>query len=384
MFNSFSFQTVKSLLVEAGAAQRLGEIALQHAMHSVLLVSDAGVKRLGLLDAALASLQASDIAVTLFTEVTADPTAAMVEAAAAAARAAGADGVIGIGGGSPMDVAKLAALLARDGQPLDTLYGVGLASGQRLPLILIPTTAGTGSEVTPVAIVTTASGEKKGVVSPLLLPDCALLDALLTLGLPQPVTAATGIDAMVHAIEAYTSRRLKNPISDCLALDALRLLSANIVRACEQGQDVAAREAMLLGACLAGMAFANAPVAAVHALAYPVGALFHVPHGLSNSLLLPGVLAFNLTEARPLYAQLARAVVPDAHGDIDELADALLRTMTRLPLQLGLPTRLADVGIGADDLPKLAGDAMKQTRLLVNNPREMTYDAALAIYQEAL
>ncbi len=384
MLKSFSFQTVKSLLVEAGATARLGEIARQHGMRSVLLVSDAGVQRLGLLDAAIASLQASGVTISVFTDVEADPTSAMVEAAAAAACFVGADGVIGIGGGSPMDVAKLAALLARGEQTLEMIYGVGLASGQRLPLILIPTTAGTGSEVTPVAIVTTASGEKKGVVSPLLLPDCALLDALLTLGLPKSVTAATGIDAMVHALEAYTSRRLKNPISDCLALDALRLLSTHIVQACEQGQDVAAREAMLLGACLAGMAFANAPVAAVHALAYPVGALFHVPHGLSNSLLLPGVMAFNLPEAQALYAELARVVVPDAEGDSAALAAALLQKMTRLPVQLGLPTRLADVGIQATDLPKLAEDAMKQTRLLINNPREMTYDAALAIYQGAL
>lgn len=384
MLKSFSFQTVKSLLVEAGAATRLGEIARSHEMRSVLLVSDAVVQRLGLLDEAMASLQASGIVVTLFTDVEADPTSTMVEAAAAAARVAVADGVIGIGGGSPMDVAKLAALLARGEQTLEMIYGVGLATGQRLPLILIPTTAGTGSEVTPVAIVTTASGEKKGVVSPLLLPDCALLDALLTLGLPKSVTAATGIDAMVHALEAYTSRRLKNPISDCLALDALRLLSANIVQACEQGQDVAAREAMLLGACLAGMAFANAPVAAVHALAYPVGALFHVPHGLSNSLLLPGVMAFNLPDAQSLYAELARVVVPDAEGDTAELANALLQKMTRLPVQLGLPTHLADMGIRATDLPKLAEDAMKQTRLLINNPRAMTYDAALAIYQGAL
>lgn len=384
MLKSFSFQNVKSLLVETGATARLGDLARSHGMRSVLLVSDAIVQRLGLLDEAMASLQAADIVVTLFTEIEADPTAAMVEAAAAAAQVAGADGVIGIGGGSPMDVAKLAALLARGEQTLEMIYGVGLATGQRLPLILIPTTAGTGSEVTPVAIVTTASGEKKGVVSPLLLPDCALLDALLTLGLPKSVTAATGIDAMVHALEAYTSRRLKNPISDCLALDALRLLSGNIVQACEKGQDVAAREAMLLGACLAGMAFANAPVAAVHALAYPVGALFHVPHGLSNSLLLPGVMAFNLPEAQSLYAELARVVVPDAVGDTAELADALLQKMTRLPVRLGLPIRLADVGIGATDLPKLAEDAMKQTRLLINNPREMTYDAALAIYQGAL
>jgi alcohol dehydrogenase class IV len=189
-----------------------------------------------------------------------------------------------------MDVAKLVALLAHGTEKLDEVYGVGVAKGPRLPLILVPTTAGTGSEVTPISIVTTGEGEKKGVVSPVLLPDIAVLDAELTLGLPAAVTAATGIDAMVHAIEAYTSKRLKNPVSDCLAREALRLLSLNIHEACSDGSNCEARQGMLLGAMLAGLAFANAPVAGVHALAYPVGARFHVPHGLSNSLVLPAVM----------------------------------------------------------------------------------------------
>ncbi len=171
-------------------------------------------------------------------------------------------------------------MLAAGDTRLEDIRGVDKVRGARLPLVLVPTTAGTGSEVTPIAIVTTGENMKQGVVSPVLLPDVALLDADLTLGLPAPVTAATGIDAMVHAIEAYTSKRLKNPLSDTLAREALRLLSANIRRACRTPADREARQAMLVGACMAGMAFANAPVAAVHALAYPVGARFHVPHGL--------------------------------------------------------------------------------------------------------
>jgi alcohol dehydrogenase class IV len=207
-----------------------------------------------------------------------------------------------------------------------------------------------------------------------------MLDASLTVGLPPHVSAATGIDAMVHAIEAYTSRRLKNPISDCLAREALRLLGTNLERVCMHGADLAAREAMLLGANLAGMAFANAPVAAVHALAYPVGARFHVPHGLSNSLVLPAVMRFNLREAAPLYAELAPLVLPGVSGTVDARAHALVDWLAALPAKLGLPVRLAEVGIGADDLPALARDAMQQTRLLVNNPREVDYDDALAIY----
>jgi len=251
-------------------------------------------------------------------------------------------------------------------------------------LILVPTTAGTGSEVTPISIVTTGEGEKKGVVSPLLLPDIALLDAELTLGLPAHITAATGIDAMVHAIEAFTTARLKNPISDCLAGQALRLLSGAIKQACTVPSDLRAREDMLLGACLAGMAFANAPVAAVHALAYPVGARFHVPHGLSNSLVLAPVLRFNLRVAMPLYAQLQDFVAPGFDGDETKRATAFIDYLSGLAAELGLPTRLRDVGISADDIPLLAADAMKQTRLLVNNPRPVTEQDAAALYLEAL
>lgn len=382
--SGYTFHAPKTLIVEAGATARIGEIAGQLAASSVLLVSDRGVQRAGLLDAPLQHLRQTGMRVATFLDVEADPSVATVEAAAASARACQADCVIAIGGGSPMDVAKLAALLARGKESLDAIYGVGLARGPRLPLILAPTTAGTGSEATPISIVTTGEGTKRGVVSDVLLPDIAVLDASVTLGLPKHVSAATGIDAMVHAIEAYTSRRLKNPISDALAREALRLLSLNLERVCAHGQDLAAREAMLLGANLAGMAFANAPVAAVHALAYPVGARFHVPHGLSNSLVLPAVMRFNLSHAAPLYAQLASIVLPAVAGSDTVRATAFVDWLSGLAPRLGLPARLAEVGIARDDLAMLASDAMEQTRLLVNNPREVTRDDALAIYAEVL
>jgi alcohol dehydrogenase class IV len=382
--SGYMFQSPKTLIVEAGAAARIGEIAAQLHAGSVLLVSDRGVERAGLLEVPLQHLRGRGIAVEVFLDVKADPSAATVQAAAAKALACRADCVIAIGGGSPMDVAKLAALLARSGEPLEEIYGVGLARGPRLPLVLVPTTAGTGSEVTPISIITTGEGAKKGVVSDILLPDIAILDAQLTLGLPGHVSAATGIDAMVHAIEAYTSRRLKNPISDALAREALRLLGTNLVRVCENGADVKAREAMLLGANLAGMAFANAPVAAVHALAYPVGARFHVPHGLSNSLVLPAVMRFNLSHAAPLYAELAPLVLPGigTSGTQSARAEALIDWLCELAPNLGLPVRLGEVGILRQDLPALARDAMQQTRLLINNPRELTYEDAFRIYEE--
>jgi len=265
------------------------------------------------------------------------------------------------------------------------MYGVNMITGQRLPLILAPTTAGTGSEVTPISIVTTGEAEKKGVVSPQMIPDWAILDAELTVGLPKKVTAATGIDAMVHAIEAYTSKFKKNVVSDCLARQALELLGANIKTACFTPEDREARANMLLGSMLAGMAFSNAPVAAVHALAYPLGGHFHVPHGLSNALVLPYVLEYNMPEAEKLYAELSPIIFPELAGKSHSAKiDGMLEKISTLSPELDLEHKLEQVGVKSNDLELLAEDAMKQTRLLVNNPREMTYDAAFNIYQKAL
>ncbi|MGH8757896.1 MAG: iron-containing alcohol dehydrogenase [Burkholderiales bacterium] len=381
----FEFHNTKSLVVERGASTtELVERVRALGCSAAFIVTDAGVLKAGLLEKTLHRFLAVNLPFALFHEVQADPPEDVINTAVEAAREFGADCIIGFGGGSSMDVAKLVALLALGKERLSDIYGVNQVKGGRLPLILVPTTAGTGSEVTPISIVTTGVGEKKGVVSPALLPDIAILDAELTLGLPANVTAATGIDAMVHAIEAYTSRRLKNPMSDCLAREALRLLSGSIHQACREGGDIQARENMLLGACMAGMAFANAPVAGVHALAYPVGARFHVPHGLSNSLVLAPVMRFNLPAAASLYAELAEILVPAARGTQEQRADRFVKYLENLAGDLGLETRLRDVGITEQDIPQLADDAMKQTRLLVNNPRDITREDAAALYSEAL
>ena len=315
----------------------------------------------------------------------ADPPEYIIENAVEHALMHKVDGVLGIGGGSSMDCAKLVSVLVKKQQSLASMYGIDNISVKRCPLVLIPTTAGTGSEVTPISIVTTGETTKMGVVSSTLLPDIALLDASLTVGLPQSVTAATGIDAMVHAIEAYTSHIKKNAYSDMLAKEALRLLAANINVVCKNGNDLAARQNMLLGACLAGQAFANAPVGAVHALAYPLGGHFHISHGLSNVLVLPHVLRFNSQKADALYAQLLPYILP-AKPTIKASKDAantLADYFIKLTDKLGLPCKLRQCGIGRNDLPLLAEDAMLQTRLLMNNPREVTYDDALQIYESA-
>jgi alcohol dehydrogenase class IV len=380
----FTFQSPSNILFEAGASRKIAELVEQYGASRIMLVTDKGVRAAGLTGDAEAALSAARISVTIFDDVVADPPSHVIESAAALCRDRKIELVLSIGGGSALDTAKLVAYLAKSPDHLDDIYGVGLAKGQRLPLILVPTTAGTGSEVTPIAIVTTPTTEKKGVVSPRLIPDWAVLDPELTLGLPSHVTVATGVDAMVHAIEAYTSKVKKNPMSDQLARQALALLSANIRRVCKDGRDLEARSQMLLGSMLAGMAFANAPVAAVHALAYPIGAIFHVPHGLSNALVLPHVLEFNLPAAEALYAELAGIVKPGLQATSSrDRARAFIDEIISIGQDCTVPASLSAVGITQDDLKKLAEDAMKQTRLLVNNPRQLTLEDAYAIYSAA-
>ena len=348
-----------------------------------LLVTDRDLVRLGLADEYRDAI-GRERYVILFDSVEADPSKETLLAAAERGRSAGVASVVGFGGGSPMDVAKLAGYLLGSGDALDEIWGVGLAKGLRLPLALVPTTAGTGSEATPISVITCAGGVKMAVNSVPLIADWAVLDATLTLGLPKAVTAATGIDAIVHAVEAYTSARLKNPLSDALAREALRLLSSNLLTAIDRPADMDARSAMLLGAHLAGLAFSNAPVAGVHALAYPLGGLHHLPHGLTNALMLRHVLQHNLEAARDRYAELAEVIVPDCAGQGSQARAALLiERLVRLAEDSGLPLRLRDHGIAFDEAPLLAREAMKQTRLLVNNPCEISEADAQRLYEAA-
>lgn len=386
MINNFIFNTTARIINEIGGSRQLGklctELVGQKTQEPILFITDPHILKLGLAHTALESLKDAGLSPLTYSDIVADPPEDVILKAVALGKEHKVCAVIGFGGGSSMDAAKLAALLIVSDKPLADIYGIGQAGNKRLPLILVPTTAGTGSEVTPISIVTTGENTKSGVVDPILLPDIALLDAELTLELPPAVTAATGIDAMVHAIEAYTSKHKKNPLSDALAKEALKLLGANIRTACKDGHNKHARANMLLGSMLAGQAFANSPVAAVHALAYPLGGHFHVPHGLSNSLVLPPVLRFNLSHAESLYAELARIIFPDIPaGSNQSLATTMIDRFESLIGDIGLVSRLRDVGIRQKDIPLLARDALKQSRLLINNPREVTYEDALALYQ---
>ena len=378
--SAFSFTYGPRLLSGVGSAERIAELLPPG---PCLFVTDAQLRALGLPGPALAALEAAGVEPRLFDAVEADPSHDTLLAAVEAGR--GCASVIGFGGGSPMDVAKLAAYLLGSGDALEAIWGVGKATGARLPLILVPTTAGTGSEATPISVITVGGSLKLAVNSPPLAADWAVLDAELTLGLPRGVTAATGIDAMVHAIEAYTSARLKNPISDALAREALRLLAAHLQRACDTPGDREARSAMLLGSHLAGVAFANAPVAGVHALAYPLGGHFHVPHGVSNALMLTHVLGHNLHAAMPLYAELGTLIEPGlAAVGTQAQAQGFVERMGALCRAAGVPRRLSEVGVTAGDLDLLAAEAMKQERLLVNNPCEIGHADARRLYEAAL
>lgn len=383
--SNFVFSTVSDVVVGADTSNQLGKMAIELGIKRALIVTDPGIIQLGLLDSAIKSLDIHKIEYSIYSDVIADPPERVVVDAVIAAQAFGCDGVVGFGGGSSIDVAKLLAVLITGEQALSDIYGVDQITSPRLPLIQVPTTAGTGSEATMVSIITTGETTKAGVVSRTLLADKIILDATLTVGLPAHVTAATGIDAMVHAIEAYTSKRLKNPLSDMLAREALRLLSGSIVTAVKQGGNLEARADMLLGAMLAGQAFANAPVAAVHALAYPLGGNYHIPHGLSNSLVLPHVLRFNGPVASDLYAEIAPLIMPNQILPEDTIAatEMLADHFLSLAADLGLQTTLREMNIPEGDLPKLAEDSMLQQRLLINNPRELDLEDALGIYQQA-
>ena len=385
--NSFQFNTTPGLRYGSGQSKDCCKEISNKLGQSILFITDKGLMSLGLTEQTLKELKKIS-AVEIFDDVEADPSKKTLLKAIEVGKKIKATGVIGFGGGSSMDVAKLTALILGSGENLEEAWGVANAKGPRLPLVLIPTTAGTGPEVTPVSIITVGEEEKKGVSSSLILPDLAILDPDLTLGLPAGTTAATGIDAMVHAIEAYaSSSKNNNPISKMLSIEALKLLGGSIEKAVFEGSNVEARGNMLIGAMLAGKAFANSPVAAVHALAYPIGGTFHVSHGLSNSLVLPYVLRFNSVDSKASkdYAELAPYVFPeiDTNRGAQSVCAEFIDKLESLSKKLGLPQKLREVDIPKNACEKMAKDAMKQTRLLVNNPREVTEKDALNIYHSA-
>jgi len=377
---SLNFQTVPLVESGLGKISILSDVCNKLNIKKPLVITDQGLFELGFVEKIEKSLTIKNIVPCVYNRVKADPPESNIFEAVNLYQNHKADGVIGFGGGSSMDVAKAVSYFSINNVNIKECYGVNNLKNNRCPLIQIPTTAGTGSEVTPIAIFTLANEQKMGIVDPLLYADCAILDAELTIGLPQNITAYSGIDAMVHAIEAYTTKIKKNPISDALARKALALLGGNIKEAVSNPENKKARESMLLGSMLAGMAFANAPCAAVHALAYPIGAKFHVPHGLSNSLVLPEVLKFNSKKVSNLYCEIASDCLPDLEGKKNDI-DNFIVGIEQLIIDLKIPRKLKDVGINQKDIKMLAEDALKQQRLLINNPREVDLKDVISIYE---
>jgi alcohol dehydrogenase class IV len=313
-----------------------------------------------------------------------EPTVSGFKRILAKAREFNPDAVIGFGGGSALDVAKLVAALLDGSQQIHDVFGIGLLKGRSPLLVCIPTTAGTGSEVSPNAILLDESDNmKKGVVSPWLVPDAAIVDAELTLSVPPAVTAATGLDALTHCIEAYTNR-FSHPVVDVWALEGCRLIAGALVEAVQKPSSLSAREKMALGSLYGGLCLGPVNTAAVHALSYPLGGWFHIPHGHANAILLPHVMRFNTPSAPHRYAAVALALGAKPESSDQATALSGIRLLWTLIHATGLEMRLSALGIKEIEIPRLAAAGLGVTRLMKNNPRSMSQQEAEAIYQAAI
>ena len=379
------FQTAPRIVQGAGCLSQIASEVERLGGTRIMIVTDPGLVAAGIVDRLEALLREGGVAFHRFDQVEPDPRLEIAALATDLIRQEKSDLIIGIGGGSAIDIAKIASVLATNEGELGQYFGIDLIPRPGQKTIIVPTTAGTGSEVTPIVILSDLEEKlKKGVVSPYLMPSVALLDAELTLGLPPHVTAATGMDALIHAVEAFTSKNAYF-MTDMLAREAIRLIIGSIRTAFANGSDITARRHMLEGSLLAGMAFANAGVTAVHAFAYPIGAEYHIPHGVANSIMLTPVMEFNMLGNLKKFAELA-----DLFGEVTEgkttreKALAAVEALRILSRDLQIPAHLSDFGVKDADIPNLAAGVMKVTRLLANNPREMTQADAEAIYRQML
>jgi alcohol dehydrogenase len=378
------FRTTKRILFGSGAVEKIGREAQILKAKKALIITDPGIIKSGLLQTVEKPLRSVGISSAVFDGVEPDPKIEIAEKGRELAKQEGIDLIIGLGGGSSLDIAKVASILVTNPGKIDAFLGIDLIPNPGVPLILVPTTAGTGSEVTPIAILSdTREKLKKGVVSAYLFPEVAILDPKLTVGLPPSVTAFTGMDALTHAIESYTSLNATD-VTDLLAFRAMELIAKNLRMAYAHGENLLVRSNMMEGSLLAGMSFANAGVAAVHAFAYPLGGEFHIAHGLSNTLMLPYVMRYNIIGCPDKFAQMARAFGEPMEGRSElDAAEAAVKFVERLSDDLRVPRRLRAVGIPESAIPQMAESAMKVTRLLVNNPRKITLEDAVAIYKSA-
>jgi alcohol dehydrogenase class IV len=384
----YHFQGVKHIVHGANSLDQLPEklSLLDRPIRRIALITQPAMERNGVAERVVAALKAKDIQALIVRDVQPEPTIANIESVyREQIELFGPEAVLSIGGGSVLDAAKLFAVRLTNQQPLREWLGIDLIRTPGVPLILVPTTSGTGSEVTPNAIVTLPDEALKvGIVSRHLLPQLVILDATLTLDLPRPITAATGMDAFIHALESYISTKA-NPISDMFAMESMRLIGANLIEAYENGQSLKAREAMLLRSMYGGLALTAAGTAAVHALAYPLGGMFNITHGVANSMLLPHVMEFNLDASVGRLAKVAHALqIAQYHDDEEAAAQKLVTRLREWTTALDIPQDLRRFGVLEAHVDALAVAASKVTRLLGNNPKPLDLDDIKAIYRRLL
>lgn len=381
----FPFRLPEVVYLGRGALDNLSSEVQKLGARKVLLITDAGVKAANLDKQVVDAIAEGGAEVDIFTEVEAEPSTGTVDRVGNLVREKGYQLLVGLGGGSPMDVTKGASILAANEGSIKDYAGIELVPQKGIPTVLIPTTSGTGSEVTPNAIFAFKEEQvKKGIVSRYLLPKVAIVDPALTLSCPAHITAATGVDALVHAIESFTALKA-TPHTDMYALEAIRLIAENLRTAVFNGNDVEAREKMAMGSFFAGVSLANAGVGAVHALAYPLGGKFHVSHGVSNALLLPRVMEFNCMGNLGKFAQVAEAMGEPVEGkSCREAAMLAVKAVKELVADVGIPQSLREVGVAEEDIEFLTESAEQQTRLLTNNPRVMTAKEIETIYRNTL
>ncbi|MCM8711694.1 iron-containing alcohol dehydrogenase [Clostridium sp. SYSU_GA19001] len=386
--NLYQFQTADHIIAGQNSIESLSEHLhlIGTKVESVLVLTQPPIKALGFLDKIVTQLVNKGITVDVNMDILPEPTVDNIKDVFGQVGNKEYDAIIGIGGGSVLDTTKIIAVLKTNDSPIEELFGTNLIKKPGVPTILIPTTSGTGAEVTPNAIVTVPEQELKiGIVSKYMLPRLVFIDPILTLGLPKPITASTGMDAFIHSLESFISNKA-NPISDMFALESIRLISSSIVQAYENGSDVKAREKMLLGSMYGGMALTSAGTAAVHALAYPLGGKYKVAHGVANSMLLPHVMKFNMDAiadrlslvAKPMGIQVEEGLTPI------QIAEKVVERIVELTNILEIPQDLTEYGVKEEDLEELAKSALEVKRLLNNNPKELKLEDVKAIYSKLL
>lgn len=381
---SGKFSCKTEVIFGTGSLSGLGDVVRSAGLRRFLLVADAALEKLGIVESVVANLTAAGLDGKVYTGVEPEPYLDNAEQSAALGRDSGAECVIGMGGGSAMDTAKAAAVLMTNEGRAQDYVGLNLVPKPGVPTIMVPTTAGTGSEVTFTAVFTNRETKAKGGInSEYMFPDKALLDPELTVPLPPEVTASTGMDALTHAIESVTSRSC-SVFTEALAFAAIRLIAQSLRRAVFQPDDIAAREQMLYGSLLGGMALADAGVGAAHALAYPLGGFYRIPHGLANAILIPHVMEFNLPAAPEQFAMIARSMGEPVDGVPARTGGALaVDAVVALCEDIGIPSSLSELGIPRSDIPNLVEGALKVTRPVENNPRQLGPEEAEAIYEQA-